>query len=200
MTGRYRARPRLRPSPWRLPLGLSQGGFSLLELLIVMVISAVALMLASRLLLEAQSRLVHEGQRQVEPIGQLAVEQVQADLRMATGVESSLLPGWSSLDLVLRGHVAGDVSYTRQGQELWRRVRRSRKDGTEEVGERLVLDRLTVFRWRQLADGSVDLELGFRRTGRLRGLTASGAWTDAVVDDELRRLRVLPRGAGGARW
>ncbi len=165
-----------------------------------MVISAVALMLASRLLLEAQGRLVHEGKRQTDPVGQLAVEQLQADLRMASGVEASLLAGWSSLDLVLRGHAAGEVSFVRQDRQLWRRLRRQKKDGTYKVGERLILDQLTVFRWRQLSDGSIDLELGFRRTGRLRRLTASGLWADEVVEGELRRLRVVPRGGGGARW
>lgn len=178
----------------------AEGGFSLLELLIVMLISAVALLLASRLLLEAQGRLVHEGKRQAEPIGQLAVEQLQADLRMASGVEASLLTGWSSLDLVLRGHAAGEVSFVQQDQQLWRRLRRQNKDGTFEVGQRLILDQLTAFRWRRLSDGSIDLQLGFRRTGRLRGLTASGRWTDEVVNEELRRLRVVPRGGGGARW
>lgn len=177
-----------------------QGGFSLLELLIVMVISGVALMLASRLFLEAQSRLAHEGKRQAEPVGQLAAEQLQADIRMADGVEATLFPGWLSRELVLLGHPAGRVSYLREGDQLVRRVERQRRDGTVDRGQRVILDDLTVFRWRPAPGGMVDVELSFRRTGRLRGLAAGGNWTGEVTDRETRRLRVLPRGGGGGRW
>lgn len=185
----------------RRPLAVrGQAGFSLLELLIVMVISGVALLLATRLFLEAQSRLAHEGKRQTEPVGQLAAEQLQADVRMSGGVEVTLIPGWLSRELVLLGHPAGRVSYLREGNQLVRRVERQRQGGQVERGQRVVLDDLTVFRWRPGPGGSVDVELAFRRTGRLRGMAAGGNWTGDVSNRETRRLRVLPRGGGGGRW
>lgn len=153
-----------------------------------MVISGVALLLASRLLLEAQSRLAHEGKRQVEPLGQVAAEQLQADLRMATGVGPSLLPGWNHQELVLRGHPAGRVTYLRDGTRLVRRL---------QAEDRQVLDQVSIFRWRPVADGTVEVEFAFRRAGRLRSLTAGGAWTGEMIDQERRRLRVLPRGGDG---
>lgn len=177
-----------------------QGGFSLLELLIVMVISGLALLLATGLLLEAQSRMAHESKRQVDPVGQLAAEQLQADVRMAEGVERPLVSGWLSREMVLLGHPAGRVSYLQEGGQLLRRVQRQRRDGTMAEGERLVLDRLTTFRWRPLSDGSLDVEMGFHRSGRLRGLHAGGNWSGDVLIGETRRLRIVPRGGGGARW
>lgn len=177
-----------------------QAGFSLLELLIVMVISGVALLLASRLFLEAQSRLAHEGKRQTEPVGQLAAEQLQADVRMSSGIEATLVSGWLSRELVLLGHPAGRVSYLREGNQLVRRVERQRQGGKVEGGQRVILDDLTTFRWRPVPGGMVDVEMSFRRTGRLRGMAAGGNWTGEVSDRETRRLRVLPRGGGGGRW
>lgn len=168
----------------------------MLELLVVFAVSATALLLAGRLLLEAQSRATHEARRTLEPVAELAVDQLRADLRLAGGVVKPLFGGWERGPLVLIGHPAGRLSYTKLGERLLRRIER---DG-EVVGERPLLEPVTAWRWRLRADGSVDIELDYRQLGRLRALHAGGDWRDATWVEHRRVLRVLPRGNGGARW
>lgn len=177
-------------------MGNSQAGFTVLELLLVFVISALALTLASGLLLEAQSRMTFEAEKTLRPVADLAVEQLRADLRVSTGVVPIPFGGWTWDPMVLTGHPAGRVSYEKFSGRLVRRVER---DG-EVLGERPVLDRVGTFRWRRSVGGAIDLELGYQEDLRLSRLTAGGAWDEPVTVERQRILKVLPRGGGGKAW
>ena len=171
-------------------------GFSVLELLIVLVILSVALMLAGRLLLEAQSRMDLRLQQTLRPVGELARRQIEADLRLASGVQTGLYTGWSRDAMVLLGHPAGSVSYAKIDQELLRIQRVP--DAEPPLRERLVLQGTTTFRWRLWGRHTVEVDLGYREPNRLRRLVSRPQ--DMVWTDRRLRLRVTFRGGGQRAW
>lgn len=192
---------RLRKGGFAYGMGRRQAGYSLLELLVVFVISSLAMLLASRLLLESESRMRHRFEETVRPLADLAVRQLSADLRMASGVQLSLYSGWSRDALVLQGHPAGDVSYAKLEYELLRlqRVPKSEGAGQFVLRERPVLQRVTTFRWR--VDGRVvEVDLGYRESPRLRRLSAAGRFEDPVWVTRQRTVRVSLRGGGQRSW
>jgi type II secretory pathway component PulJ len=181
----------------------SSAGYSLLELLVVFVISGLALLLASQLLLESGSRMSHRLQETMRPVGDMALRQVASDLRMASGVKQGLSGGWSRDALVLLGHPAGDLSYVKLDNELYRLQRIPKAGspgGNATLQERLVLQAVTTFRWRLRGPRLVEVDLGYRESPRLRQLTAGGRWRDPVLVTRQRTIRVALRGGGQRSW
>lgn len=182
---------------------LRSAGFSLLELLVVFVISGLALLLASRLLLESSSRMQRRMEENLRPVGDLALRQVGSDLRMASGVKPSLFDGWSRDALVLYGHPAGDLSYLKLDNDLYRLQRLPKPDappGEFMLQERLVLQAVTSFRWRLRGGRTVEVDLGYREAPRLRQLNAGGRWQDPVWVTRQRTVRIALRGGGQRSW
>jgi len=178
-------------------------GFSLLELLLVFVISGLALLLASHLLLESASRMSHRMQETLRPVGDLALRQIGSDLRMASGIKTGLFSGWSRDALVLYGHPAGDLSYAKLDDELFRLQRLPKPGappGESILHQRLVLQAVTTFRWRLRGARTVEVDLSYREAPRLRQLTAGGRWRDPLWMTRKRTVRIALRGGGQRSW
>ena len=172
-------------------------GYSLLELLLTFVLGGLALALVHGLLLEASSRAEHRHRETLEPLAELAVRQLTNDLRMAWGVQTGLVGGWSRDALILIGHPAGELRYARIDDELLRLQRVP--DASPPWRERPVLTRMTRFRWRVVDGSSVEVELRYRHVPRLRDRMAGG-WRAEVWAETTRRVRVTPRSGRGGRW
>jgi prepilin-type N-terminal cleavage/methylation domain-containing protein len=183
---------RLRRCDWR-----REAGYSLLELLITLVLVGLALALANGLLLEAAGRAEHRHRETLEPLPELAARQLVVDLRMARGVETGLVGGWSRDALILLGHPSGDLRYARIDDTLLRLQRVSGADPPWR--ERPVLTRVTRFRWRVVDGSSVEVELRYRHSPRLRDRMAGG-WRSEVWVETTRRLRVTPRAGREGLW
>lgn len=174
------------------------GGFSLLELLVAMTISGVAMFLATGLLLESESRMRRQAEENVRPVLEIALRQMRGDIRASRRAQAPFLPGWSREPLTLQGHPVGLLRYERSGNQLVRRIVEPGPAG--QGGGRLVLEGLSTFRWR-LRDRLVEVDLGILRIPRLRSLRRSWMWTADNTPRETRRLFwAHPRAGGEVAW
>lgn len=171
-------------------------GFTLLEMVISVLILSVAMMIASSLLLEARGHLHHASSQLLEPLVDSAVEQIRADLRASSSISAPLVPGWSRDPLILLGHPAGVLIYEKRGERLYRRISTGGPARRVSSEERLVLEQVTTWRWRQRGN-AVEVDLGHRRLGHLR--RADGR-PESVQREVHRVFWTTPRGAGGRRW
>ncbi|MEE8525725.1 MAG: prepilin-type N-terminal cleavage/methylation domain-containing protein [Thermoanaerobaculia bacterium] len=179
MGGRTRCRRRPRAA-----------GFTVLELLVALAVSVVALALASGLLLESQSRMAHAARQALDPVGEIAGQQLRADLRSADGVYGGSSSSWSRDPLILGGHPQGDLRFEKQDDVLYRRTAN---------GRRPLLRSVTTFRWRH-RDGSIEIDLRWRVTRRWGPLAAGGVRELPIPAAEKLLFRVTPRGGGSRQW
>jgi prepilin-type N-terminal cleavage/methylation domain-containing protein len=183
----------------------SAAGFTLVEMLVALVVLAVALALAAGLLREAAWTLAGAAREARAPLAPLAAATLRRDVRASARVAPHPLavPGsslWLSDPLVLLGHPAGRVVYVLEGDLL---VRRVLPPGGGEPRERDLLRDVTAWGWRLPAAGLVEVHAAFappappgglRHRRFLTGTTAGGAgdrtvWLQAAP-------RAAPRGPG----
>lgn len=179
--------------------GHSQAGFTLVELLISLLISGLALSIAAGLLQETAQQLSEVGGEQIEAPISVVLDRLRADVRAAVDVDILPATETRSNALLLQGLPAGEVVWIQDGAEL----------------RRLVLDPLDPARPHQDAPllrgveafhagstgGLVSIELTYRRR-RLRppSPVVPGQRGERT---ELRSesLLLAPRGAGlGDGW
>jgi len=159
-------RPRFRR---RVP---PAAGFSVLEMVVALAISLVALALAGGLLLESFGRLAHSARQALDPVGEIAGQQLRADLRAAAGAAGGSSVFWSQ----------DDVLYRRTAS-----------------GRRPVLRSVTTFRWRRRG-ASLEIDLGYQVTRRWGPLAAGGTRELPLPAEEELLFRVTPRGGISLQW
>lgn len=166
----------------------SEGGFSLLELLVSMALMLFGLALAAQLLLESQRTFALAGRASQEPLAGYAVARLTADVQAASGAEAA-----ADGALLLTGHPEGTLRWERRGESLLRTV--IAPDGTIR-SHRPVLRRVTVWSWSWSSD-LVTAVLAYRRGSALRYVTTPELPPEVVREERLL-LQVHPRGQG--RW
>jgi prepilin-type N-terminal cleavage/methylation domain-containing protein len=181
----------------------SAAGFTLVEMLVALVVLAVALALAAGLLREAAWTLAGAAREARAPLAPLAAATLRRDVRASARVAPHPLavpgsPLWLSDPLVLLGHPAGRVVYALEGDLL---VRRVLPPGGGEPRRRELLRDVTVWGWRLPAAGLVEIHAAFappappgglRHRRFLTGTTAGGAGDRTVW------LQAAPRAAPGS--
>jgi prepilin-type N-terminal cleavage/methylation domain-containing protein len=179
-------------APSRSPAGGGrQGGFTLVEMLIALLVMLVGMLIVADLLDESARLLHHSVRRSRDGFATLAGELLRNDLRGAV-VAPANDGSWEHAPLRL---VTGDgaVTWRRRGQDVER-----------DAGGagRSLLRRVTAFRWRVLRgpDGAaVEVEIAREITG---GWTGHAAPTLPHVDrgrSETQRW-IVPVGLGRDGW
>jgi prepilin-type N-terminal cleavage/methylation domain-containing protein len=104
----------------RRPRGAA--GFTLVELLISLILLALAMALAAQLLVESQQMFVDTAAESADAPAPLAIARLRGDV--VTASSAAVVPSWTGKGerLVLSGHPAGEVSYEQEGSALVRRV------------------------------------------------------------------------------
>ncbi len=173
-------------------------GFSLLELVVAMAITSLALLLVSGLLLEADSRMRRQTDENLRPVVPVALRQLRTDIRTSVRARAPIFGGWEREPMILEGHPAGLLEYGRADDRL---VRRTYDPLTGRLlGERLLLDSLRSFRWRVIGQ-MVQAEIRVSRVPRLRSIRRSWALSPASQSpDELRVVWAHPRAGGAVAW
>lgn len=177
-------------------------GFTLLEAVVVLAVTAVALMLAAGMLREAHVLSAAAGRQLDDPLAELAAARLRADVQGSDRVVGAGLPAplWNETPLELEGYWPDTaLRYRRRGQALERLVV---DDSGEVLGRSVWIHRLEAWRWRLLAPRLLEVEITYRRgpdpsSWRLAG----GPPTPPPDVVETDRLLLALRGrGGGAGW
>ena len=155
-------------------------GFTVIEMMIAMTITLVAMAIATELILESQRRLAHSGRRNLDMSVDLAFDQLRLDVRSSTGFDippgmGGLYNDGSTTSLVIEGHYSGDtIAYELVDGDLRRLVYK----GTDfnPASQRVVLKQVGVFRWRNHPQVGQMLEvlISHEETAEMTGLVAGG--------------------------
>ncbi len=155
-------------------------GFTVLEMMVAMTVSLVAMAIAAELVLEAQRRIAHSGRRNLDMSVDLAFEQMRLDLRGSYGFVmpedgiSGVFNDGEVEPLELRGHFSGKtIVYELVKRELRRVVYQGA--GYTPESQRVVLQEVSLFRWRDRPDAQVlEILISHRETADMTGLVAAG--------------------------
>ena len=172
-----------------------ESGFTLLEAVVSLALSALFMLLAAQLLRDTQLATLATRRQALDPAPQHIAERMRRDVQRATGTLAlrgrSGLP-WSRGPLVLALPSGGSVRYEKSADSVTRKLVDSAGISS---GERPLLQGVVSWRWVDLGSGLVEVEIGFRRE-------RSGAALDRRVtvsreSIDTLRLRVAMRGAPG---
>lgn len=180
--------------PWQRGLRVG-AGYTVLELVIALLISAVAMMIASHLLLEAQRQTTHAAHRLLDPAITIAWKQIRADVQASSNVSGS------EKILKLSGHPAGNVRYRWVKEDLLRGV--AAGSAFNPTDERVILTRVKDFEWKSREGGEhplVKISLSWEQTRLLGPLVAGGKRQIAPQVLGSQTLVLALRGGGGDGW
>lgn len=176
------------------------GGFTVLEMMIALTISLVALAIATELILEAQRRLAHSGRRNIDMSVDLAFDQIRVDFRGSTGFFRPFKPGVIYYDgatdpLTTVSHFSGDVVLYELVDGDLRRVVYDKTNLTPKHS-RLVLQNVSRFRWRPLpqAQTAIEVQLTYGETADLTRLVAAGQRERLTPKRHVVKMILVPRG------
>jgi len=169
-------------------------GFSLVEVMIVFILSLVALSIATGLLIESTRRANRATAGNLETPVDLAFRQIRADLRASSGVEGGD-EVWNHLPLVLSHHPAGKLRYEVVDGDLQRIA------GDAATG-RVLLPGISYFRWRLQWLGRFAVEVEVARFERSRVQAVSGPAGVSAGSETLQTWHALvtPRSVGTTQW
>ncbi|MCP4660830.1 MAG: hypothetical protein GY856_35960 [bacterium] len=167
----------------------------MLELVIALLISAVAMMIAGHLLLEAQRQTTHAAHRLLDPAITIAWKQIRAD------VQASSSASGSEKILTLSGHPAGNVRYRWVKDELLRGVAAGSEFDADD--ERVILTRVKDFGWKPRWGSEhplIEISVSWEQTRLLGPLVAGGERQIAPKVVGSQSLVLALRGGGGDGW
>lgn len=173
-------------------------GFTLLEMLISLVLLALALTLAAQVLIESQQMLADATVEQRDPAVPLVMARLKAEVRKSTGFAAE------GNGLLLLGLPEGPVIYRMAGGWLQRAVLDS---AGEPAGERNVLRGITDWNCRSIPNpsGTVSLlavEIRYLQyVPRKSPLPGLPVWRGPTTRERSEVFFVAPRGSGmGEAW
>ncbi|HYL04807.1 MAG TPA: prepilin-type N-terminal cleavage/methylation domain-containing protein [Thermoanaerobaculia bacterium] len=182
--------------------GRREGGFTLVELVVSMLLFVVVVSIAAELLGEAQQMLVDAGREALDPAAALIAMRLRADVQGASAAVAAQNPDLSCAFLELSGQPPGPIFYRLVAGDLVRSV----LDGSgAPLGSAVLLHRTTSFRCATSSLGGptvVLLDYGYRRSRTRRSplMLVPGLWAPAL-EAVHESLILTPRGAGlGASW
>ncbi len=176
-----------------------QGGFSLLEMVVVLAVVGVSLFLAAGLLQEAQTLISATGAELTSPVAGLASDRLRTDLQASEPVgpfPPSLLFGWSTEPLSLRRAGGSSIVYERDGRKLLRRL--LDEEGTE-AGVEILLRDVVQWRWRASAPNLVEIDLAYHRASPASRWRLDGGPGKPAPELAVERLLLALRGGGRER-
>lgn len=184
-------------------------GFSVVEMIVALTITLVAMTIASQLILESQRRLAHSGRRNLDMSADIALERLRIDVRAATTFDAPSVPGvfsdGSKEPLVLEGHYSGaTIAYELFGTDLRRVV----YEGIDfnPASQRNVLQNVTDFKWRNHPDvsGLLEVLVTHESTPLMTSLSAAGQRESLEPAVRTYSMMVFPRDVwpflGKSRW
>jgi len=176
----------------------AQAGFTLVELLVSLVITMLALALAAQVLMESSQMLVDAAAEQADAPMPLVVARLRGDVRAAASFQ--IIAGLNGEPaLLLEGHPAGAVVYERVGEQL----RRTVLDGSGDVlGSATALRGVTGWSCLPAGPGLLAVTLAHRRSALRRGpLPALPGQRGAKQTERSELFLVAPRVSGlGESW
>jgi hypothetical protein len=168
-----------------------QAGFTALELLASTLILMLVMLIAIQMLGEA-GRLLSSAQVELgEPSMELTRQWLRRDVQGASALGGLAFQA-SSGALELRGHPDGTLVYEKVGRDLERVVL---GPSGEQLGRRIVLRRVSLWRWRTLSAGLVEVQIVDARRERPARMSAGGRGVKEELMTERRSfaLRGHPR-------
>ena len=175
------------------PPRTSEGGFTLVELLISLLIIGFALAVAAQVLMETSQMMVDAAAEQTETALPLARARLRADIQACR--QAMVVPEIGGrFELWLLGHPAGTVRYRKAGRELRRDL--AAGSGLWE-GETVLLRNVEGWGVLPVAPGLVGLEFRTLRRGIRRSPLPALPGRGRPGDEALvETLVTMPRGGG----
>lgn len=174
-------------------------GFTLIEMAVALAVVAVALFLAAGLLREAHVLAASNAGQLLDPLAGRVAARLRADVQAAAGVAGppgpAPIPFWTEGPLCLAAPGgAGLLCWHRAEGELRRQALDEGGPGPDAVW----LSRVVAWRWRQIAPGLVEVELGFTRAAEPWRWRLAGPPHPPSPGVSIERLRLALRGGGRA--
>jgi hypothetical protein len=181
---------------------VGQGGFTLIEISIALLLLMLGLLLAAQLLMET-SKLFAEtsGEASDTPVP-LVLARIRGDVQGSAAAAPVLQVDGSLAAITMVGGPEGEVVYAKQGTDLFRSIVPANGD---PPGPPVLLWR-GVTAWScQIVPGTtslVDLQVTYRRrTVPHTPLAVLPAYRGPLTEDLTQRMYLLPRGGGlGDTW
>jgi prepilin-type N-terminal cleavage/methylation domain-containing protein len=171
--------------PPRVRASAANAGFTLIELAVATAVMLVALLIACDLLQESGKLLHHSARRARDPLPLLATELLRNDLRASVPIPFA--DGlWNTGDPLPLQLPTGPVVWLVKDGELIR---------GELVDVRKLLRNVTLWRWRALPGGVIEVEMSQRAAGGW--LTHSGPGLPRLDPGREERIVILVAGRGG---
>lgn len=174
-----------------------QAGFTLVELLVSLVLTGLALALTAQVMMEGAQMLTDAAAEQTDAPMPLVAARLRGDVRAAARFE--VMPGLEGPALFLGGHPAGLVVYQKIGSEL----RRTVIDQTGKIrGEAPALRGMTSWNCAPIGPRLVAVSLSHSRSRMRRGpLPTLPGRRGPRFEERSETFLVAPRGTGlGAAW
>jgi prepilin-type N-terminal cleavage/methylation domain-containing protein len=172
-----------------------QAGFTIVEMIVVLVLLLVGLLMAADLLMESSRLFVETAGEANDTLAPLALARLRADIQAGTGVIPQRSPDDGELVGIAIPGGPKDVVYTKDGDSLYRTVSSS----SEEKAEPPVLVWRGVTDWSCCRIGEVSPVLSItyqRRSTPHTPLPVLPAYRGPLTEDATETLYLLPRGNG----
>ena len=191
----------MRPASMRSE---GEGGFTLVEISIALVLLMLALLLAAQLLMETSQLFAETSGESTDTPVPLVISRIRGDVQGAAGAYPEVAEDGSLIAVTMVGGPVGRIVYTKQGLDL---VRTVVPEGGAPPGPPAVLWRgVTGWSCRLVPGASginlLDLAITYRRrTTPHTPLAVLPAYRGPAVEELTQRLFLLPRGGGlGDAW
>ena len=178
-----------------------QGGFTLIEISIALVLMMLGLLLAAQLLMETSKLFAETSGEAVDTPVPLVIARIRGDIQGSAAAAPVFLANGSLAAITMVGGPEGEVVYAKQGTDLFRSV--VPLDGDPPKPPVLLWRNVTAWSC-QIVPGTnlVDLQVTYRRRSEPHTpLAVLPAWRGALNEELTQRMFLLPRGGGlGSSW
>ncbi|HSS48920.1 MAG TPA: prepilin-type N-terminal cleavage/methylation domain-containing protein [Thermoanaerobaculia bacterium] len=179
----------------------AQGGFTLIEISIALVLMMLGLLLAAQLLMETSKLFAETSGEAIDTPVPLVLARIRGDVQGSAAAAPVLQVDGSLAAITMLGGPDGEVVYAKQGTDLFRSVVPSNGDPPKPPS--LLWRGVTAWSC-QLVPGTnvVDLQVTYRRRSVPHTpLAVLPAYRGALTEELTQRMFLLPRGGGlGASW
>jgi hypothetical protein len=178
-----------------------EGGFTLIELAIALLLLMLGLLLAAQLLMETSRLFAETSGEAIDTPVPLVIARIRGDVQGAAAASPVFQPDGSLAAVTLVGGPAGQIAYVKQGTDLFRSVVPANGDPPPPP---VVLWR-GVTAWScQIVPGTglLGLQVTYRRrTMPHTPLAVLPAFRGPTTEELTQRMYFLPRGGGlGDTW
>jgi len=179
----------------------AQGGFTLIEVSIALVLMMLGLVLASQLLMETSKLFAEISGESADTPVPLVISRIRGDIQGSAAAAPVFLANGSLAAITMVGGPEGEVVYARQGTDLFRSIVPSNGDPPKPPA--LLWRNVTAWSCQIVpGTGLVDLQVTYRRRSLPRTpLAVLPAYRGALDEELTQRMFLLPRGGGlGTTW